>query len=222
MRRTAITVGDRAVKRVICPTGPGLGALRYNVPMSVENMHAHVSGTDPAHSLYSRLRERIVEHVFIGEALRALWRRGVFDVEVLRGETDAHEYDLVMVRGAIVRHIQFKTGVRSKPGRVKIASALTDKQSGCVIWIQVNNDLAMKAFWWLGAGPMESLPDLGDRRDRRIARTKDGTRPAREAHRLVNGSRFRKFSTLDEVLEALFGRLPAGRPPNLPDSEDVT
>jgi hypothetical protein len=28
--------------------------------------------TDPAHHLYSSLREKIVEHVFVGEALRAL------------------------------------------------------------------------------------------------------------------------------------------------------
>jgi hypothetical protein len=40
--------------------------------------------------------------------LRALWCRGVFDVEVLRSEFDAHGYDLVMARGRIVRHIQLK------------------------------------------------------------------------------------------------------------------
>jgi len=51
-----------------------------------------------------------VEHVFVGEALRTLWRRGVFHVEVLRSEFDAHGYDLVMVRRRTMRHIQFKTG----------------------------------------------------------------------------------------------------------------
>jgi hypothetical protein len=40
--------------------------------------------------LYSTLRERIVEHVFVGDALRELWRKGVYDVEVLRSEFDAH------------------------------------------------------------------------------------------------------------------------------------
>jgi len=48
--------------------------------------------------------------VFVGDALRTLWRRGVYDVEVLRSESDAHGYDLVMVRSRIIRHIQFKTG----------------------------------------------------------------------------------------------------------------
>ena len=60
--------------------------------------------------MHSTLRERVVEHVFVGEALRALWKQRIRAVEVLRSEFDAHGYDLVMARGPIVRHIQFKTG----------------------------------------------------------------------------------------------------------------
>jgi len=41
------------------------------------------------HYINSTLRERIVEHVFVGEALRRLWQLGVTDVEVLRSEFDA-------------------------------------------------------------------------------------------------------------------------------------
>jgi hypothetical protein len=33
------------------------------------------------HSTSSTLRERIVEYVFVGEALRNLWRRGVVDAD---------------------------------------------------------------------------------------------------------------------------------------------
>lgn len=50
---------------------------------------------ESAHSLHSTLRERIVEHVFIGDALRRLWQREVRDVEILRSEFDAGGYDLV-------------------------------------------------------------------------------------------------------------------------------
>jgi len=99
-----------------------------------------------------------MEHVFVGEALRALWRRGVFDVEVLRSEFDSHGYDLVMVRSKVVRHIQFKTGVRDKPKRVSVSSALAEKPSGCVIWIQVDSRLNIKGFWWLGEGTEEAYP----------------------------------------------------------------
>jgi len=52
--------------------------------------------------------------------LRFLWRSGVVDVEVLRSEFDAHGYDLLMTRGRIVRHIQFKTGTSKKPGDVSV------------------------------------------------------------------------------------------------------
>ena len=42
-----------------------------------------------SHFNHSILRERIVEHVFVGDALRELWCLGVTDVEVLRSEFDA-------------------------------------------------------------------------------------------------------------------------------------
>jgi hypothetical protein len=64
-----------------------------------------------SHYLHSTLRERIVEHVFVGDALRRLWQHRVTDVEVLRSEFDAGGYDLVMSRGRIDRHIQFKTSI---------------------------------------------------------------------------------------------------------------
>ena len=166
--------------------------------------------TDASHHLYSSLREKIVEHVFVGDALRALWRRGVFNVEVLRSEFDAHGYDLVMGRDAVVRHIQFKTGVRPKPGRVSIPRVLSEKPSGCVIWIQVSNGLDMRRFWWFGGRPGEPLPPLGDRVAKRIGRKAEGVRPLREGHRVLNGSAFLSVKTLDEVLELLFGDLPSG------------
>jgi hypothetical protein len=175
---------------------------------------------DAAHHLHSSLREKIVEHVFVGEALRALWRRGVFNVEVLRSEFDAHGYDLVMGRGRVVRHIQFKTGVRDKPGRVSIPTALGEKPSGCVIWIQIDNGLDMGRFWWFGGNPGEPLPPLGERVARRLGRTAEGVRPVRDGHRVLNGSAFRLVETLDGVLETLFGPLPTESPPVLGDEEE--
>lgn len=166
------------------------------------------------HSLHSTLRERIVEHVFVGEALRALWRRGIVDVEVLRSEFDAHGYDLVMGRGSIVRHIQFKTGVRKKPAPVSVGRSLSTKPSGCVIWISVTLDLKMGPFWWFGAAPGEPLPDLSAfASPKRIGRRVSGERPLRTNHSKVLAAAFRRIESLDEVLEALFGPLPTGDPP---------
>jgi len=183
--------------------GDGSMPHQYELPHK-----ATLAECSPPSALF--IERKIVEHVFVGEALRALWRRGVIDVEVLRGEFDAHGYDLVIERGKTVRHIQFKTGVRDRPRRVSVAFALAEKPSGCVIWIQVDNGLEMRRLWWLGAEPEKPLPKLGNRLSQGIGRTRDGTRPLREKYRVINGSQFRAIDTLDEILEKLFGPLPTG------------
>jgi hypothetical protein len=162
---------------------------------------------DPtAHFHHSTLRERIIEHVFVGDALRALWRHGIVDVEVLRSEFDTHGYDLVMARGRVVRHIQFKTGTAKKPGDVSVALSLADKPSGCVIWICVSPDLKIGPYFWFGGKPGEPLPPISHYGNPlRATRNKDGVRPARRNHRAIPASEFRLLPSLDDVLEALFG-----------------
>ncbi|MBZ9898638.1 hypothetical protein LB545_30475 [Mesorhizobium sp. BR1-1-6] len=158
--------------------------------------------------LYSTLRERIVEHVFIGDALRELWRLGVYDVEVLRSEFDAHGYDLVMARGKIVRHIQFKTGTQKKPGTVSLSRALAEKPSGCAIWIRLESDLAMGPFFWFGAAPGEPLAALDHYPNSlRVTPNKTGVRPIRKNHHEVPGAAFIPRSSLQEILADLFGNL---------------
>ena len=175
------------------------------------------------HSLHSTLRERVVEHVFVGEALRTLWRRGVTDVEVLRSEFDAHGYDLVMARGPIVRHIQFKTGVRQKPAPVSVSRALAGKPSGCVIWICVSLGLDLGPFWWFGAAPGEPLPDLSSfASPKRIGRRETGERPLRANHSKVPASLFRPIKTIEDVLTELFGPFPVGGPPAVSGDEAGT
>jgi len=170
------------------------------------------------HSHHSTLRERIVEHVFVGEALRTLWRRGITDVEVLRSEFDAHGYDLVMGRGSVVRHIQFKTGIRSKPAPVSVGRALADKPSGCVIWICVTLDLDLGPFWWFGGAPGEALPDLsGFASPKRIGRREGGDRPLRINQSKVPAKHFRRIDTMDAMLETLFGPLPHDAAPVIAD-----
>lgn len=66
-------------------------------------------------STHSTLREHIVEHVFVGELLRKLWRRDVTDVEVLRPEFDAHGYALVLTCGSVARHMLLNTDKSKAP-----------------------------------------------------------------------------------------------------------
>jgi hypothetical protein len=155
---------------------------------------------------HSTLRERIVEHVFVGDVLRALWKRGIVDVEVLRSEFDAHGYDLVMGRGAIVRHIQFKTQGR---GPVNVGRGLADKPSGCVIWIRLNEELDLGPFFWFGGAPGQPLVNLGKfPNPKRTTHNKQGVRPVRHNHHSIPECEFTRLETIDEVLEKLFGQLP--------------
>ena len=160
-----------------------------------------------AHFRQSTLRERIVEHVFIGDVLRMFWQCGITDVEVLRSEFDAHGYDLVMVRGSIVRHIQFKTGTKS-PVKVSVARALAEKPSGCVIFIMVTPTLELGPYYWFGAEPGNPLPDIaGFRNPRRATHNKAGERPLRQNHREIAAANFVVVLSLPGILERLFGPL---------------
>jgi hypothetical protein len=161
------------------------------------------------HFIHSTLRERIVEHVFVGEALRRLWQLGVTDVEVLRSEFDAGGYDLVMARGRVTRHIQFKTKiVGGKTDEVKISLKLMEKPSGCVIWIVVTPDLLFDHYLWFGAGPGEPLPDISPFAVAKHSKgTAEGEKNERPNHRKVRISRFEKVASLDEILLRLFGDL---------------
>ena len=194
------------------------------------NRAMHRPWTPPIISRTRLLRERtVVEHVFVGEALRALWCRGVVDVEEsLRSEFDAYGYDLVMARGDIVRHIQFKTGKSAKPGDISIALALTDKPSGCVLWIRVSDRLDLGPFFWFGRAPGKKLRPIGDYKSpMRPTRNKLGERPLRKNHRLISGDEFDRFEQMDDVLEArrISGVCPErrrschepARPHSLPD-----
>ena len=158
-----------------------------------------------AKSTRSTLRERIVEHLFIGEALRALWRQQITDVEVLRAEFDAHGYDLVLCRSAIIRHIQLKT---QAGGDVSVSLSLAEKPSGCVIWLVVDDKLNLAEFRWFGGQPGQPLPDISALKvARRTTRNKQGERPERKNHRLVPKRYFEVLDSLEALLEKLIGDL---------------
>ena len=166
-----------------------------------------------ANYTHSTLRERIAEHVFVGDALRALWRLGVHDVEVLRPEFDAHGYDLVMARGPVVRHIQFKTGTTRRPRKASLARVLAEKPSGCAIWMRLGPGLEMGPYFWLGGAPGEPLPPIaGYPNTLRPTRNKDGLRPVRSNHHNVPGSAFQERGMLEEILQDLLGDLGSGTP----------
>ncbi len=167
---------------------------------------------DDRNFTHSTLRERIVEHVFVGEVLTTLWRRGVLNVEILRPEFDAHGYDVVMSRGPVVRHVQLKT---QAAGKVSVGRALAEKPSGCVVWIALDKaTLKLGPYLWFGGEPGKPLPDISTYPNpARTTHNALGTRPIRKNHHSLPSSAFEKLSTLDEVVVRLFGELPFDQPP---------
>lgn len=162
-----------------------------------------------SHYIHSTLRERIVEHVFVGAALQRLWQRGVTDVEVLRSEFDAGGYDLVMSLRKTVRHIQFKTiMVGGKAASVSVSTKLMEKPSGCVIWIVITPKLELQSYLWFGGAPGAPLPDIADLKRAKHAKANvKGVKAERPNHRIVPRSHFDRLDTLDAVLDRLFGSL---------------
>ncbi|MHC1945980.1 hypothetical protein IF803_16480 [Bradyrhizobium sp. UFLA06-06] len=157
-----------------------------------------------AHYQHSSLRERIVEHVFVGDALRELWKLGIRDVEILRSEFDAYGYDIVMSYGAVVRHVQFKASTSKKPGTISIARSLFEKPSGCVICIGISAELVLGPFYWLGAPPGEPLPRAADLKTAKGRRNKEGVRIDRKNHVYIPSKFFVRIDSLREVLRRLF------------------
>ncbi|WP_051679753.1 hypothetical protein [Pseudorhizobium marinum] len=154
------------------------------------------------HHLNSSLRENIVEHLFVGDALRLLWRKGVVDVEILRSEFDAFGYDLVISAGSLVRHVQLKSGTKLKP--VSTARLLAEKPSGCIVFIEINDGLDLLRFHSFSSKAGMPLPDISAfKTAKRTTPKSDGTKPEPMKHVVVPISKFEMHATLDDLLSSI-------------------
>jgi len=161
---------------------------------------------DPAFSASSSLREKIIEHLFVGELLRTLWRNGARQVELLRAEVDASGYDLVLECNGITRHIQLKSSYRgAKTSRVNINIGLQQKARGCAIWIMFDpRTMEIGPFLWLGNSPDQPTPSFGDRVARHTKGNRFGTKSERPNIRVVSKSDFKVLSSMGNLALALF------------------
>lgn len=161
------------------------------------------------HYRQSSYREKTLEHIFVGECLKALWRRGVYDAEVLRSEVDGAGYDVVLEHGGIVRHIQLKAShSAARTARQTLHGNLSTKPGGCAIWVIFNDEtLDLGPFYWLGNAPGMPLKELREfPRAKRTTGNSKGIKPERVNSFSVPRRRFRKLLTMDEVVTELFGR----------------
>ena len=159
-------------------------------------------------SLHSSRREKLIEHVFVGEVLRELWRMGVYEVDVLRAETDAAGYDVVIEVGVVSRHVQLKSSaITSKASRQKVNVALGSKQSGCAVWVMFDpGTMQIGAFRWFGGKSGEPLPDItGFPVAKHTKGNAEGERADRKNIRVLNKGKFVEIKSIVGVIEKLFG-----------------
>jgi hypothetical protein len=164
---------------------------------------------EDAHSTSSSFREKALEHLFLGELLKELWRRDVHDAEILRVEVDNAGYDLMLEFAGIQRHVQLKASHRAaKTREVPINVNLAGKPSGCVIWIRFDPaTLELGPYLWFGGSPREPLPSLGTRVGRHTKANAEGVKTLRPAIRMLPRSSFTELASISDIAVALFGQL---------------
>lgn len=171
---------------------------------------------DPAkaHFLLSAYREAVLEHVFVGEVLRVLWRKGPVRAEVMKPQVDDGGYDLFIESNGVARYIQLKASFRgAKTARQKINAELSSKPSGCVVWIYFDKEsMDLGPFFYFGDEPGRPLPPLdGFRTARHTKGNAQGFKAERPGIYVVPKGRFRQVDTIDELVETLFGQIPLRR-----------
>jgi hypothetical protein len=164
-------------------------------------------GPASVHSTESSLREKIIEHLFVGDLLRCLWRKGIRDIEVLRTEVDRSGYDLVLEANGVVRHIQLKASHRqAKTAKLDIQLKLRKKPSACVIWIRFDQEsLELGPYLWFGSAPHQAIPSLGEKVSRFSKGDSRGYKAERPNHRVIRKGDFTLLASIDEVADRLFG-----------------
>ena len=161
--------------------------------------------TSEHHFRNSTYREKIVEHIFIGELLRYFWSAGLVNVEILKPEVDSNGYDLVITYGMIVRHIQLKTSLSgSSTAKQNINKNLANHISGCVIWIILEADLSFQKFLWFGGSVGEKLPSLEYfSKSKHTRANAEGVKKTRENTVVLPKGAFTPLEGMDELLLSL-------------------
>lgn len=161
---------------------------------------------DPWAPHASVLREKVFEHLFLGDLTRTLLKSGR-RCEVLRAEFDGSGFDLALEADGILRHVQLKAmKANGKRAHVDIHSALAAKPSGCVVWMLIDPEtFETTAYRWFGGQPGQPLPTLGDKAVRHTKGDSQGVKAERPDLREVRRGRFETVPGLDGLIERLFG-----------------
>lgn len=157
------------------------------------------------HSGASSLREQYLEYAFLGALCQEMRARGI-EMDILRSHTDRSGYDILLEANGIERHVQLKSSfIGAKTARQKINVRLTEKPSGCIVWMRFDSQtLELAEFLWFGATPGEPLPDLGDKIGKHEKGDQHGFKAQRAAIRVINKGRFEAIPNMEELADRLF------------------
>ena len=157
------------------------------------------------HTHQSSYREKLIEHLLLGELLKVSWRNDCA-LEIARPEVDNSGYDAIVEVKSVIRHVQIKASiVGGKTASQKIHVRLADKPSGCVVWVFFREDLSLKYFLFFGGASGEPLGSLDTFKVARHTKgNKDGFKAERQNLRVTPKRRFKRIETVDALYGLLF------------------
>ena len=158
-----------------------------------------------AHSVY---REKLIEHLFVGELLKLGWLNHEADIDLLKPEIDCFGYDLVLTSNGITRFIQLKsTYIGGKTAQQKIHIDLLNKKNGSVVWICFDkNTLDLGPYRLLVPAPGSALGDEGYKVAKHAKANSEGVKLERPNIRIVPLGKFEKIDSIEEVYSVLFNK----------------
>lgn len=169
------------------------------------------------HYRLSSYREAMLEHLLVGELMRALWPT---PLEVCKPQVDASGYDLILQCGGALRHVQLKTSMGGSARRdVNVQMELANRVGGCVIWTRFDPaTFAPTEFLWLGGAPGQPLPEIsGYRIAKHTKANAQGFKAERLSHRRVPQTAFTRLTSVSELLTRLFAAVPETSAVNAPE-----
>ena len=159
------------------------------------------------HFEHSSFREKLIEHLFIGEMLKLSWLKDDCQLEVMKPEVDNAGCDVVLEDNNIIRHIQLKTSkLGAKASGQKVNVRLATKPSGCIVWIVFDeNTLELCSFYFFGAEAGRPLTGLENAKVAKHTKANvDGLKAERPNIRILNKGQFTRYDSIEDLYKVLF------------------
>ena len=159
------------------------------------------------HTQFSSYREKLIEHLFIGELLKISWLHHGCSLEVAKPEVDNSGYDAIAETEGVVRHIQIKTSIAGgKTATQKVHTKLAEKPSGCVVWVYFDAEtMRLGPFLYFGADAGKPMPSLSERKIAKHTKgNKEGFKAERQNIRVLPKSAFKRITTIEGIYAQLF------------------